>query len=118
MKATIKIHRLTYNLKIGVTKEERKLPQQIYLDIDFEIDIGSATKSDKVQDTLDYSEVQKEIEVHLKGKKYKLIEVLVNDIATMLITAFPEINKIVCTCWKPGAIKNATNVGVKIVKER
>jgi dihydroneopterin aldolase len=118
MKATIKIRKLSYDLRIGVTEEEQKHSQLILVDFDIEVDITKAIKTECIDDTINYSTMQKTIEKYLESKQYKLLEKCTDDIATMLFETFVTINKISCTCLKPQALQTAKNVGVTIVKSR
>jgi FolB domain-containing protein len=118
MMGTIKLRELSYNLKVGVTEEERQSPQYISVDLDIETDITKAITTEDIEDTINYSTIQKTIKKYLENKEYKLIEKLTNDIATMLLQEFSTLKKVSCTCWKPLALKEAKNVGVTIVKSR
>jgi dihydroneopterin aldolase len=47
--------------RIGVTPEERALPQNVVIDIELEIDLNKAAASDDLSHTVDYSEVTKAV---------------------------------------------------------
>lgn len=119
-KATLLLREMKYFLKIGVTKEEQKHVQPLFFDLDIDLDIANAGKNESLQETIDYTEIQKSLETFLKGKEYCLIEALVEDVAGMLLKQFPKINQIQITCWKPRALakKKVKNVGIQIIKTR
>lgn len=44
-------------IRVGVTSEERRDPQDCLVDVELECNLSRATRTDDLQDTLDYSKV-------------------------------------------------------------
>ncbi len=119
MKGKIILKGLQFEVKIGVSEEERAQIQPISIDVVIEIDIQKAIRTQDIHDTVNYSQLQKAIKLCLETKKeYILVETLCHDIVVFILSEFPHIEKIKCTVWKPYALQNAENVGVEIVKQR
>ncbi len=118
MLGKITLKELQYSLCIGVTEQERKHLQPVFIDLDLYLDITPAIQSQDITTTVNYSDVQKKIKEYLKEKEYILVERLCDDIATLVFTSFPLLYKVRCTCWKPQALSSAKNIGVTVVKKR
>lgn len=109
---------LKYPLKIGVAEQERKQPQGILVDLQLYLDITKAVETQEIEETVNYSVVQKKIKAFLENKEYVLVERLAADIAKLLLSNFEKLKAVKCTCWKPEALKDAENVGVTVVRKR
>ena len=116
----ILLREMKYLLKIGVKEEERKQHQEVSFDLDIDVAAEQESVTQDIRQTVNYSDVQREIEIFLQNKEYVLLEALANDVANLLLQKFSRIQRIQLTCWKPKALarKNVKNVGVQIVKER
>lgn len=108
---------MQYSLKIGISKQERKKAQPLFIDLDILFET-TRYKKQKIEQTIDYSEIQKSIDIFLKKKEYRLVERVTDDIAAFLLKQFPKIKRIQITCWKPRALakKKVKNVGIQITK--
>jgi FolB domain-containing protein len=66
---------LRYMLKIGCSKEERSLPQEISISINIEFSSPPlGCEDDNIKNTICYDNLSKEIENFIKLKEYQLIE--------------------------------------------
>jgi len=72
----------------GVSKEEQELGQKFFIDLEMRCDLGQAGRSDDVADTVDYKEVYQAIVECEKGKSYRLLEALAEDVARMILDRF------------------------------
>jgi len=70
----IRINNLKFFTKNGVLPEERKLGQQIEIDIEMQLPLAAAGKSDDVNQTVSYAEVNDLIAAHVKRHSYDLME--------------------------------------------
>lgn len=77
--AKIRIHNLKFYTKNGVLPEERVLGQQIEIDVELELPLDKAGKSDDVADTVSYAEVNDLIAERVKTS-YNLMEGLASAI--------------------------------------
>lgn len=117
MKGKIVIEQVEIKMYIGVTQEERRQEQSIFVDLVVEYDMKRAVETQHIEDALDYEILQKRV-MDFKEKEYILVEKLCNDIVMALLSDFEQIGKIACTVWKPNAAVHAQRVGVEIVRER
>ncbi len=109
---------LRCQIKIGVTEEERKQPQPVLIDLQLYLDITKAVATEDIEETVNYSAVQKKVKAFLENKEYVLVEKMCVDIVDHLLHNFDKIKAVKCTCWKPEALKDAENVGVTVVRKR
>lgn len=86
----IRIHNLKYYTKNGVLEEERKLGQQIELDVELTLPLESAGKSDDVNKTVSYAEINDLISSHVSSHSYDLIEGLAYSILDKIETHYKE----------------------------
>ena len=114
----ITLKELRYQIEIGVTEEERKQPQSVLIDLQLYLDITRAVAIEDIEETVNYSAVQKTIKTFLENRKYILVEKMCADIVDLLLHNFDKIKAVKCTCWKPEALKDAENVGVTVVRKR
>ena len=87
----------------GVTREEQNIGQKFRIDVEMELDLAVAGKSDHVKDTVDYTEVYKTVESITRGRRYHLIEAMAEDISTALLKQFPQLRSVRIRVKKPGA---------------
>ena len=109
---------LRYQIKIGVTEEERKQPQPVLINLQLYLDITKAVATEDIEETVNYSAVQKTIKAFLENREYVLVEKLSTDLVNLLLSGFEKLKAVKCTAWKPGALKDAENVGVTVVRKR
>ena len=109
---------LRYQIKIGITEEERKQPQSVLIDLQLYLDITKAVATQDIEETVNYSAVQKKVKAFLENKEYVLVEKLSADLVNVLLSEFEKLKAVKCTCWKPEALKDAENVGVTVVRKR
>jgi 7,8-dihydroneopterin aldolase/epimerase/oxygenase len=98
---------------IGIYAWERCVKQTVILDLEMHWDIQKASKTDDIQDTLDYKKVAQTIEDYVDHSHFQLIEALAEAIANLVMETF-HIEKIKVTVIKPAALSNAESVGVTI----
>lgn len=99
--------KLTLDINIGVTDQERKFFQNIYLFIKFKfIEIPIACLSDDIKDTICYHEIANIILNHCRGKHFKLIEALAYDIFELVKRNIPSSVELQITVQKPNPLKN------------
>ncbi len=99
---------------IGVTQEERENKQKILIDIELNTNLEKPGQTDDINDTINYSEVYKEIE-KLTNKEFKLLESLANNITDVVVKNF---NTNIKVRVKKPAIKYAKCAIVEIQKEK
>jgi 7,8-dihydroneopterin aldolase/epimerase/oxygenase len=104
----------------GVMPHEGKVGQPFILDLELDIDLQNAAKSDKLADTVSYDAVVNVASRTFTGKRYRLVEAAAGAVADAVLQNFPRINKIRITVRKPHAPVAAifTDVGVTLTRSR
>lgn len=69
----------------GVNRDEREHGQEFIVDIDAEVDLKDAGRSDLLGQTLDYSSVIKEVNRIVSVERFTLIEALAHRIAESVL---------------------------------
>ncbi len=81
----IHIDNLIFSGKHGVYEKERNLEQEFEVSVVLSFDVSRAALSDKISDTIDYSEAKKAVRGVIEGSSCYLIEKLARDIADKLL---------------------------------
>ncbi|MCH8115554.1 MAG: dihydroneopterin aldolase [Chloroflexi bacterium] len=114
---TIRIEQLELDCLIGINPWERLTKQRITIDITMDVDLSAAGRSDSIRDTVDYRVVAKAVAEEVNSSSYKLVEALAARLAEICMTN-ERVQSVEVTLRKPGAIRNATAVGVTIRRSR
>src|ERR671923_1429609 len=83
--ATLFIKNLTVRCIIGVNTYEREREQEIRMQLFLWTDIAKASRSDNLEDALDYSAIYKEVVKRVEHSKFYLIERLAYEVATICL---------------------------------
>lgn len=104
----------------GVMPHEAKVGQTFMLDLDLEIDLSAAARSDKVIDTVSYDKVVECTAEAFCSERHRLIEAAAGCVADAVLAAFPRVRSVRVTIHKPHAPIAATfeDVGVTLVRGR
>jgi dihydroneopterin aldolase len=104
----------------GVMAHEAKVGQTFTIDLDLDIDLSDAARSDKVKDTVSYDQVADCASQAFCGQRFRLIEAAAGCVADQILATFPRVRAIAVTIHKPHAPIAATfsDVGVTIVRSR
>lgn len=117
---TIFISGLALHAYHGVMPHEGKVGQTFTLDILLDIDLGEASRSDRLRHTVSYDKVADAARDAFCKKPYKLIEAAAGAVIDALLTRFARVNSVRITVHKPHAPIAATfnDVGVIITRSR
>lgn len=74
----------------GVLMEETKIGQRFRANVSIAVDMKKAGETDELDNTVNYAEVYALTREIVEGKPYKLIEALVEAIATRILSAYSE----------------------------
>ena len=104
----------------GVMTHEAKVGQTFTIDLDLEIDLSGAARSDKVMDTVSYDKVVDCVSAAFCTQRFRLIEAAAGRVANAVLAAFPRVRSVRVTIHKPHAPIAATfnDVGVTLVRIR
>jgi dihydroneopterin aldolase len=113
----IKIQGLIFEAGIGAYDWEQNILQQVEIDLCIYTDTRKAGNSDELNDAIDYFAVGELIRNVLKDHHFQLIEAMANAIARQLLSV-ERIEKLRITVAKPGALRNARTVSVRLERSR
>jgi dihydroneopterin aldolase len=102
---------------VGIWDWERKIKQTVSIDLEMGADIRKAAATDKIDDTLNYKSVAKRVQEFVGDSEFQLVETMAEKIAETILAEY-EIPWIDVRVNKPGAIRGARDVGVKIRRHR
>jgi len=114
---TIFLRDLRVETIVGVWDWERKIRQTVSIDLEMATDIRRAAASDSLDDTLNYKLVAKRVQQFVAESSFQLVETLAEKIAEVVLNDFDVPWVEVCVN-KPGAIRGARDVGVRIRREK
>ncbi len=113
----LRIRELRVRARVGVTREERRLPQEIVVTVTLHADLARSCRSDSLRDTVDYKAVKKAILAECESKSFKLIERMAQRIADLALSE-PRVKRVDVVVQKPGALRFAECSEVEIVRIR
>ena len=87
----------------GCSPEEQKLGQNFIVDVEMDLDLSIAGKSDNIEDTVDYPKVLSVVEKIVGGTPKKLIETVAEEIAETILKNFEKVESVKVTLHKPFA---------------
>ncbi len=114
--ASIHITDLHLRTVVGTYEWERKIKQDVIINIALEFNAKKAAKSDKLKDTVDYKGLTKKIIAKVESSKYFLIEKLAGQILDIIMKT-PGVEKTSVRIDKPGALRFAKSVSVTLTSK-
>lgn len=102
---------------VGIRDWERKVRQTVSIDLEMGTDIRAAAASDSIDDALDYKLVAKRVQQFVADSSFQLVETLAEKIAEVVLNDF-DTPWVEVRVSKPGAIRGARDVGVRIRREK
>jgi 7,8-dihydroneopterin aldolase/epimerase/oxygenase len=85
----------------GVFPEENKLGQKFIVDLDLQMDLSRAARTDNVDDTVNYAELHALVKRIVEGPPLKLIEALAENIASAVLGTYTIISEATVSVTKP-----------------
>jgi dihydroneopterin aldolase len=104
----------------GVMEHEATVGQTFTLDLALDLELGRASRSDKLADTVGYDQVVEVASRAFTAQNHKLVESAAGAVADAILNAFSHVNWVRVTVHKPHAPIAATfaDVGVTILRRR
>lgn len=104
---------------IGVSEEERSEPQRIVFEIELEMDLSAAGRSDDLTATIDYVRAADVVIATAQAEQRKLIETLAEDVALELLGEL-GVDAARVRVKKPSALasRGAAHAAVEIIRRR
>lgn len=98
---------------VGINDDERINKQDVIVNIVLEGDLTAACRSDRIEDTIDYKGIKKEVIAMIENSSFGLIERLAEQIAGIALKN-PRVERVTVSVDKPGALRYARSVAVEI----
>jgi dihydroneopterin aldolase len=104
----------------GVMQHEAKVGQTFGIDLVLDIDLGTASRSDKLANTVGYDQVVMAATAAFCERRYRLIEAAAGAVAEAILDRFAPVTAVRVTVHKPHAPIAATfaDVGVTLRRTR
>ena len=120
MSDTIFLKGLALHAYHGVMQHEAKVGQTFQIDLQLDLDLGSASRTDKLKDTVSYDLVIKIVIEAFCGRRYRLVEGAAGAVAEAVLARCPQVRSVRISVHKPHAPIAATfeDVGVTIERAR
>ena len=107
----IRIENLRLRTIIGVFDWEKEKKQDVIINIEMEFDGKKAAETDKLEDTVDYKNLNKNIIEYVEKGNFNLIEKMVSGIGEIILSD-KRISKATVKADKPQALRFADSVSV------
>jgi dihydroneopterin aldolase len=120
MNDTIFIRGLVIHARHGVMEHETEVGQRFVIDLELTADLTESSRTDRLADTVSYSNVVASATAAFKNANYKLLERAAGAVADAVLAAFPRVTAIKVTVHKPHAPIAAIfdDVGVIVSRDR
>jgi FolB domain-containing protein len=102
---------------IGINDWEREKPQEILINIELQVDLRKAGRSDDIQDSVSYRTIAKRAQTHAETAGRLTVEALAEDLARICLEE-PGVRRALVRVEKPGAVRFTRAVGVEIERGR
>lgn len=107
----IKIKNLRANTILGIYEWEKKCVRPVVYNIEIEFDPAQVLKTQRVEDTVDYDTLSKQIVSFTESRSFELVESLAQQVLDKIM-AHPLVIKARVEVDKPGAVFAADSVSV------
>lgn len=104
----------------GLFDDERENGQGFLVDVILNIDLSKVSKSDLIEDTVNYSTVCDLVLEQIVGPPVTLIERLAGKIAELILRDYPTVESVRVTVHKPDApvAAKVQDISISIVRSR
>ena len=103
MSDIIFIKGLLIHARHGVMDHEAEVGQRFVIDLELSIDLSESSRTDKLADTVSYSDVVATASAAFKGHNYYLLERAAGAVADAIFAAFARVHALKVTVHKPHA---------------
>lgn len=114
---TVFIEGLALETVVGVYAWEKRIHQRLVMDLEMSTDIRHAAQNDDLEGTLNYAAISEALIDFCQSHSFELIETYAERMCALLLAQF-DICCVKMTLRKPGAVPQATSVGIKIERSR
>lgn len=85
----------------GVYPEERRLGQRFVVDLVLDVDLREAGRSDRLEASVDYVQVYRDVRAVVEGEPFRLLEAVAERIAQVVLARYPRVVRVTVTVKKP-----------------
>ena len=120
MTDTIFVTGLVIHARHGVMEHETEVGQRFVIDLELYTDLSESSRTDRLTDTVSYSDIVATTTSAFKNKNHKLLERAAGAVADAILAAFARIRAVKVTVHKPHAPIAAIfdDVGVVLSRSR
>jgi dihydroneopterin aldolase len=120
MSDTIFITGVVIHARHGVMEHETEVGQRFVIDLELSVDLSESSHTDRLADTVSYSNVVATATAAFKNTNYKLLERAAGAVADAILSSFQRISAVEVTVHKPHAPIAAIfdDVGVVLMRTR
>ena len=105
--------------RIGVTQEERTIPQWLSIDVEMFTNTSRPASTDSLKDAIDYAKVSMSVAEVCRSRDYHLIETVAEGIASKVLSDYPLTTvRVLVRKISPVAEPRVCYVSVEIVRPR
>ena len=101
---------------VGIWEWEKRIKQQVIIDIEMSADIKKAAATDQIEDTLNYKAVAKSVRKLVEESSFQLVESMAEKISELVIGEH-NVSWVRVKVNKPGAIRGSKGVGIIIERD-
>ena len=98
---------------VGIWEWEKRIKQQVIIDIEMSANIKKAAATDQIEDTLNYKAVAKSVRKLVEESSFQLVETMAEKISELVIGEH-NVSWVRVKVNKPGAIRGSKGVGIII----
>ncbi len=102
---------------VGIKPDEQANQQDILLNITLTANLRDAGESDRIEDSVNYRTITKEIIALIEESRFQTLEKLATEVARLVVTRHP-VSEVEILAEKPGALRFARSVGVTVTRRR
>lgn len=113
MNDRILIRDLLLRCVIGANEWERRVRQDVLLNIELTADTRPAAASDDLEDAVDYKAISKKVIALVEDSSFFLVETMAERVAELCLED-GRVRSVKVRVEKPGALRFARSVGVEI----
>ena len=112
----ILIEGLICRAHVGVLAAERRKRQKILVDLELPLDLRKAGRSDRVELTVDYAAVAREVKGLAEGRPFRLAEAIAEQAAGRLLARF-KVRQVAVRVRK-FSVPGTKSVGVEVIRKK
>lgn len=121
MKRSCPMDRMTINdlvvrCIVGTKPEERTSPQDVCVNVMLECDLSKAGRSDRLDDTVNYSDLRRRVVSLAQSGRFRLVESMAEAMADECLSD-RRVHAATVRVEKSGAVPGARSAGVEIRRE-